>query len=144
MYKFVLQAHSGWAYIVLILLAIAVVNALIGASSKKVFGVNDRRISLMALVASHIQLVFGLLLYFTSPNGLEKIQAVGMGGMSAYDRLLALEHPTVNIIALVLITIGWSKHKRAAEDKKFRTVAIFYALGLICLLARIPWETWFA
>lgn len=144
MYKFTLQAHSGWAYIVLILLVIAVINAVIGLSSKKPFTVNDRRISLMALISAHIQLVFGLLLYFVSPNGLEKIQTLGMGNMTAFDRLLALEHPLINIIAIVLITVGWSKHKKAAEDKKFKSIAVFYALGLIFLLSRVPWETWFA
>lgn len=144
MYKFTLQAHSGWAYIVLIILIIAVINAIIGMSSKKPFTVNDRRISLMALIASHIQLVFGMLLYFVSPNGLEKIQSVGMGGMTPLDRLLALEHPLINIIAIVLITIGWSKHKKAADEKKFKSIAVFYALGLIFLLSRIPWATWFA
>ncbi len=144
MYKFILQAHSGWAYIVLILLAIAVINAFIGLSSRNPFTMKDRRISMIALVAAHIQLVFGVLLYFTSPNGLDKIQAVGMAGMTSFDRLLALEHPLTNIIALILITIGWSKHKRAADERKFRTIAIFYALGLLLLLVRIPWETWFA
>lgn len=144
MYKFTLQAHSGWAYIVLILLVIAVINAVIGLSSKKPFTVNDRRISLMALISAHIQLVFGLLLYFVSPNGLEKIQTLGMGNMTAFDRLLALEHPLINIIAIVLITVGWSKHKKASEDKKFKSIAVFYALGLIFLLSRVPWETWFA
>ncbi len=143
MYKFILQAHSGWAYVVLIMLIIAVINAFIGLASKNPFTLKDRRISMMALIAAHIQFVFGILLYFTSPNGLDKISALGMGGMSSYDRLLALEHPLTNIIALVLITIGWSKHKSAADDRKFRKISIFYGIGLLLLLSRIPWETWF-
>jgi hypothetical protein len=39
------------------------------------------------------------------------IKAVGMGGLTTESRLLALEHPLINIIAIALITIGWSKHK---------------------------------
>src|SRR6476661_805776 len=111
MYDFILKAHSGWAYVALIMLIIAVVNALIGLSAKNPFTVKDRTISLLALLSVHIQFVFGMLLYFTSPNGFQKIQSVGMGGMSAMDRLLALEHPAVNLIAIIVITIGWSKHK---------------------------------
>jgi hypothetical protein len=38
------------------------------------------------------------------------IKAVGMGGLTTESRLLALEH-LINIIAIALITIGWSKHK---------------------------------
>lgn len=141
-YKIILEAHSGIAYVALITIAIAVINSIIGISAKNEFKPKDRRIALFALIATHIQFVFGLILYFVSPNGLAKIKAVGMGGMQAYDRLLALEHPLVNLIAIVLVTIGWSTHKRADESKKFKKIAIFYALGLILLLSRIPWQTW--
>jgi len=141
-YKIILEAHSGIAYVALITIAIAVINSLIGISAKNEFKPKDRRIALFALIATHIQFVFGLILYFVSPNGLAKIKAVGMGGMSAYDRLLAVEHPFVNLIAIVLITVGWSSHKKADESKKFKKIAIFYALGLILLLSRIPWQTW--
>lgn len=143
MYEFILKAHSGWAYVALIFLIIAVVNAFIGISANNPFTPKDRRISMFALIAAHVQFVFGMLLYFSSPNGLDKIKAVGMSGMSAMDRLLALEHPLVNLIAIVLITIGWSKHKRAAEELKFKQIAIFYVLGLVLLLSRIPWQLWF-
>lgn len=141
-YKIILEAHSGIAYVALITITIAVINSLIGISAKNEFKPKDRRIALFALIATHIQFVFGLILYFVSPNGLAKIKAVGMGGMQAYDRLLALEHPLVNLIAIVLITVGWSTHKRAEENKKFKKIALFYALGLILLLSRIPWQTW--
>jgi hypothetical protein len=60
-------------------------------------------------------------------------------------RLTSMEHPLTNIIAVVLITIGWSKHKKLIDSKsKFKTFAIFYTLGLILILARIPWHLWFA
>ena len=141
-YKIILEAHSGIAYVALLTIAIAVINSIIGISAKNEFKPKDRRIALFALIATHIQFVFGLILYFVSPNGLAKIKAVGMGGMQAYDRLLALEHPLVNLIAIVLITVGWSSHKKADESKKFKKIAVFYALGLILLLSRIPWQTW--
>ena len=144
MLKFILETHSGFAFVVLLILLIAVINALIGFSAKNPFTSKDRRISLFALIAVHVQFVIGLILYFTSPNGLGKIKAVGMGGMSSFERLLALEHPLVNLIAIVLITIGWSKHKRAADASKFKSIAIFYSLGLLLLLSRIPWQNWLA
>lgn len=144
-YKIILEAHSGIAYVALFTLAVAAINALIGLSAKNEFKPKDRRIALFALIAAHIQFVFGLILYFVSPNGLAKIKAVGMGGMQAYDRLLAVEHPLVNLIAIVLITIGWSTHKRAAQSNvKFKKIALFFSLGLLLLLSRIPWNTWFA
>jgi len=44
---------------------------------------------------------------------------------------------------LVLITIGWSKHKKKMEaTDKFKTIAVFYGLGLVLILSRIPWGQW--
>jgi hypothetical protein len=68
-----------------------------------------------------------------------------MGGVmkDAQTRLYLVEHPFTNIIAIVLITMGWSMHKHQAEDgKKFSRIGIFYTLGLLLLLSRIPWDAW--
>ena len=144
MYNFILKMHSGWAYIALIMILIATINALIGASARNPFTAKDHRISLFALIAVHIQFLIGLVLYFTSPNGLDKIKSVGMAGMSAMDRLLAVEHPVLNLIAIVLITVGWSKHKKGPDSSKFKTIAIFYGIAFILLIVRMPWQNWFA
>ncbi len=144
MYDFIQKFHSGWAYLALLVLVIAVVNSLIGMSSKKDFTSKDRKIALFALIAIHTQLLVGFILYFVSPNGLDMIKAVGMGGLTTESRLLALEHPLINIIAITLITIGWSKHKKLiTSESKFKTFSIFYGLGLVLILSRIPWKIWF-
>jgi uncharacterized membrane protein len=137
--------HSYFAYIVLALLILATINALSGWLGKRDFRFDkDLRISLFALILSHMQLLIGLVVYFTSANGLKAIQTLGMGGLNAPARLLALEHPLINIIALVLITIGWSRHKKKTDDTaKFKSIAIFYGLGLLLILSRIPWTQWF-
>lgn len=123
--------HSYLAYVVLAVLVIAVINAIAGWLGKKDFTMQkDLRVSLFALILSHIQLLVGLLLFFTSTNGLKAIQTLGMGGLNAPARLLAVEHPFINIIALVLITIGWSRHKKFMEsNKKFKTISIFTVWG---------------
>ena len=142
--EIVKNLHSYLAYIVLIILIIAVINALIGWFSKKEFRFDkDLRISLFALIMSHIQLLVGLILYFVSANGLNAIKTLGMGGLNSAARLLAVEHPFINIIAIVLITIGWSKHKKTEDATlKFKRIAIFYGLGLLAILSRIPWSQW--
>ncbi|AWX44257.1 hypothetical protein HME9304_01257 [Flagellimonas maritima] len=139
------NVHSYLAYVVLAVLIFAVFNALIGWLGKKEFTMEkDLRISLFALILSHIQLLIGLIVYFVSPNGLKAIQVLGMGGLNSAARLLALEHPLINIIAIVLITIGWSSHKKKLESKaKFKTITIFYGLGLLLILSQIPWAQWF-
>jgi NADH:ubiquinone oxidoreductase subunit 2 (subunit N) len=140
MYHFIQKFHSGWAYLALLLLVLAVVNSVIGITSKKEFTAKDRKIALFGLIATHIQLVVGLILYFVSPLGL-----ASFGQMAESDiRIPSMEHPLVNIIAIVLITIGWSKHKKATTNEaKFKSIAIFYGLGLLLILSRIPWKLWF-
>lgn len=145
MYEIIYTLHSYLAYAVLLILILAVVNAISGLIAKKDFTLEkDFRISLFALILSHIQLLVGVVLYFISPKGFSAIQEYGMGGMTSALRLLAVEHPFINIIALVFITIGWSKHKKLMEaNRKFKTIAIFYGIGLLLILSRLPWGQWF-
>ncbi|MBU2948524.1 hypothetical protein [Zobellia uliginosa] len=144
MYEVIQVVHSYLAYIVLALLFFAVANAIMGLAGNKMFTMEkDFRLSLFTLILAHIQLLVGLILYFISPSGLQAIQALGMGGLNSASRLLAVEHPFINIIAIVLITVGWSRHKKFMEgNKKFKSIAIFYGLGLILILSRIPWSKW--
>jgi hypothetical protein len=140
MYTILQKAHSGWAYIALLILVIAVVNAIIGMTSKKEFTEKDRKIALFGLIGTHVQLLFGLILYFVSPLGLSSLGQMSDKAL----RLTSLEHPLINIIAITLITIGWSKHKKlTTSESKFKTFSIFYGLGLVLILSRIPWSMWF-
>jgi hypothetical protein len=140
MYHFLQKFHSGWAYLALLLLLVAVVNAIIGVTSKKDFAAKDRKIALFALIGTHTQLLIGILLYFVSPLG-----KAAFGQMSNAElRLTSLEHPLINLIAIILITIGWLKHKKLINSEaKFKTFAIYYGLGLLLILSRIPWNLWF-
>jgi hypothetical protein len=144
MYAALQMVHSYLAYIVLAVLFLAVANAIIGLVGNKVFNIQkDFRLSLFALIFAHTQLLVGLALFFVSQNGFKAIQALGMAGLNAPSRLLAVEHPFINIVAIILITIGWSRHKKFMEgNKKFRSIAIFYGLGLVLILSRIPWGQW--
>jgi NADH:ubiquinone oxidoreductase subunit 2 (subunit N) len=137
--------HSYWAYLAVLLLVIAFVNALIGLAKNKKFSDKDLRISLFTLIVIHIQLILGFIVYYVSPY-YESMREIGMGATmkDAVIRLYTVEHPLMMILAIVLITVGFSKHKKQTTDKgKFKTLAIFYGLGLLFVLSRIPWSHWF-
>lgn len=135
--------HSYWAYIVLLMLVVAIGNALLGKFMNKSFTIKDLRISLFALIVTHIQLLVGLILYFVSPRFSAWQEGVGAVMGDASLRLYLVEHPVTNILAVVLITMGWSMHKRQAESsKKFLRIGLFYLLGTVLLLSRIPWSEW--
>lgn len=130
--------HSYWAYIVLAVLIFAVINAIVGLLKKKEFTHKDFRLGLFALILTHIQLLIGLGTYIVGSwySFLSDMK-------NSATRLLALEHPLMMIIAIVLITMGWSKHKKQVKsESKFKSFAIFYGLALLIILSRIPWSNW--
>ena len=138
------DVHSYWAYLVLAILIFTVFNAITGVLKKRTFTDKDLRLGLFTLILSHIQLLIGLGWYFMSP-WYKALKANGSEVMAdKAARLLAVEHPLMMVIAIVLITIGWSKHKKKTEDTaKFKTFAIFYGIALLLILSRIPWSNWF-
>ena len=71
---------------------------------------------------------------------------MGMGEVMKNSTLRSniVEHPFTMIVAVALITIGYSKHKKKLTSKnKLKTIAIFYTIALILVLAKIPWNVWF-
>jgi hypothetical protein len=145
MYIVLQTLHSYWAYLTLLTLILAALNALFGFFGAKNFTLGkDLRISLFALIFSHIQFLLGGILYFVSPrfslwNELKMNEIM----TNPLARLYLVEHPTINILAIALITIGWSKHKKEENSRrKFGKISFFYTLALILILSRIPWDIW--
>lgn len=146
MYTGLLHLHSFWAYLVLGVLLVTVINSIAGLTGKKEFVSKDLRLALFSLIVTHIQLLIGLILWFVSPMGLNAIKNNGMGEVmkDSLLRLNAVEHPMMMIIAVILITIGFSKHKtKPTANAKFKTITTFYIIALVVLLSRIPWGQWF-
>ena len=134
--------HSYWAYLVLVVLILATVNALIKFFGDKEFDAKDFRISLFALITMHIQLLLGLIYWFT--RGYFDEMTVGEVMKNSGLRKLAVEHPITMLIAVALVTIGYSKHKKKLVSKpKFKVLAIFYTIALALVLYMIPWNQWF-
>ena len=129
------HTHSGLRWIALILLVYAVINALSRKGSGE-FSKKDKMVNLFAMVTLHVQLVLGLVLYFTSG----KVN-FGQGWMKEdLFRFYGMEHLVGMLAAIVLVTIGYSKAKRSeVAIQKHKYTLTFYALGLILILAFIPW-----
>ncbi len=136
MYLGLKHAHSGLRWIVLILLLAAVINGLMKMNSGKDYSSTDRKIGTFALIFTHIQILIGAVLYFLS----DKI-SYGEGWMAnSSTRFYGMEHIVMMVLAAILITVGNSKVKRHDTAKgKFKTTWIFYGIGLLFILAAIPW-----
>ena len=136
--------HSGWAYITLIILIFAVINAIIGLASKKEFTDRNLRIYLFTLIVSHLQLIIGFIAYFVSTQ-FAYVLDNGMGAAMKEPgiRLFVIEHPLMMILAITTLTVGFSKHKKLSNDSaRFKTIALYYGIALLFVLSRIPWAQW--
>jgi hypothetical protein len=133
MLKVLQHAHSGLRWVVLLLLIMAIAAAWRSWKSGAEW---NKKVSLFALIFTHIQLVLGLVLYFTSPY----VQ-FGAGVMKdAQLRFYTVEHIAMMLIAITLITIGYSRAKRkASPSESGKATFIFYLIGLILILVSIPW-----
>lgn len=136
-----IHAHSGLRWLALGILIYTVFNALL--KKNKEYQDGDKTVSIIALSLTHLQVVIGLVLYFIQKK--YELFSIAFDDtlpkeVKSEARLYALEHPLVMLIAAVLITIGHSKAKKAAESaKKFKLTYIFFGIGLILILSRIPW-----
>ncbi len=143
MYQGLLHTHWLLALLLLIVLTIAVLKSAAGFFGNGSFKKADNTLSLVSLILAHLQLVVGLVMYFQSPyfiGNLPMEQAMG----DATLRFYSVEHITINIIGIILITIGRSGSKKKDTDKKkFRHLLIFFGLGLLLILSRVPWERLF-
>jgi membrane protein DedA with SNARE-associated domain len=94
-------------------------------------------INLFALITVHTQLLIGLVQYFFTSS--KTNFSSGWMKVELY-RFYGMEHLVGMLIAIVLITVGYSKSKKAATDaEKFKKIKVFYLVGLILILASIPW-----
>lgn len=142
MYTGLLHTHNLFRWLVLIALVLAVGFAFAGWLGKRDWKKRDNIIGLLLTIFMDIQLLVGIILYaFVSPITKAAFADFGAAMKNTDLRFYAVEHILMMVIALVLIHIGRTKSKNATTPwKKHRTAAIFYTIGLLIILAAIPWE----
>lgn len=124
------HAHSGLRYVVLALLIAAVGIAIPKWQNNEP---GDSKIYTYALISCHVQLLLGFVLYFIS----SKVDFSMMG--ERLYRFFTVEHTTMMLIAIILITIGRVRSRKVEGGIKHRTILFYYAMGLVLIVASIPW-----
>jgi len=141
MYTILLATHSWVRWLVLACLLYAIYRAYKGWFSNSVFSPFDNKVRHWTATFAHIQLSIGIWLYFVSPivdyflhNFKEAIHLRQI-------RFFGMEHSSMMLTGITIITIGSMKAKRKTTDKeKFKTMAIWFTVGLVIILANIPWS----
>ena len=142
MYAILLNVHSYLRWLVLILGILAIYRGFKGAQSGAPFTESDRKSGLFFLISVHTQLLIGLLLYFVfSPITQAAFADFGAAMKDPAVRLIAVEHITVNILATILVTVAYSKNKKAIADaQKHKNAWLLFGIALLLILSRIPWS----
>ncbi len=141
MYHVLLVSHSVFRWLVLISLIISIILAIRGWVTKKKFDTLDNRFRNWTVSLVHIQFLIGIVLYSISPIIHYFFENFGEAVKISDIRFFAMEHSLMMILAVGLITFGSSSAKRKTEDiAKFKTMTIWFLIGLIVILVNIPWE----
>lgn len=140
MYKGLLDLHSLLRYIALLLLIITIIKAFSGWLGKKPYEPLDNKLSLFTLIAMHLQLVIGLVLYFISPIVQAGLSNMAVAMKDPVLRFWTAEHISLMIVAIALITIGRVSSKKANDSMiKHKKTAVFFLIGLLLIIVSIPW-----
>lgn len=134
MYPGLLHTHSALRYLVMLLLIVVILKSLSGVIGKKPFVKIDGQLSLFLLIATHLQFVIGLLLYFVSPFVIFGSQTMS----EKVTRYWTVEHIFGMFVAVALITIAHSTAKKLtdAQAKHMRRLTLNF-IALIVIIAVI-------
>src|SRR5689334_21672411 len=134
MYTTFLLLHSIVRYFVLIMLVVLVIKSLAGWLGKSAYTPGDNKISLFTLIMTHTQFLVGIILYFVSPF----VQFSSETMKDPAARYWTVEHISMMIIAVVLITVGRSTSKKIADGvARHKRLFIMNAIALLIIIAGI-------
>ena len=133
------HTHSGLRWLFLLIIIFAIVNAFRKWKSGEKFGAKDKVLNIITIALTHTMGIIGIVLFFISP----KIQFTEGFMKNDQIRFYLTQHTFGMVLAIILITIGYSKAKKAEEDKaKFKKTAIWFTISLLIVLISIPWPFW--
>ncbi len=143
MYTGLKHLHSFLPYLLLTVLVLALLKSFLAYRSNQAHTEAHRKTGLMVLILAHIQLVLGCILYFVSPMSKAGLGDMGAAMKDSTLRLYALEHPLMMILAIVFITMAYSKSKKDITDSlKHKVKWVYYLIAFVLILSRIPWSVW--
>ncbi|HRN17720.1 MAG: hypothetical protein WC972_01150 [Trueperaceae bacterium] len=137
MYDFVLTLHNYLRWIVLIVGLAAIIMAWAGVASKARWTPPQRNLGRLFTGVFDLQVLVGIVLYaFLSPITRAAFSDMGAAMKDSAIRFYVAEHLVGMVIAAIVVHIGAARGK--SKDSPLQA-AIFYTIGLLIVLAAIPW-----
>ncbi|MCU7614304.1 hypothetical protein N0B16_07630 [Chryseobacterium sp. GMJ5] len=141
-FNIMLQAHRGFAYLILLAIAVFIVALLM-----TMFGYSGkiskflRKSSLFTMIFFHTQAVIGLIMLFFFSPGFKAAKESGMLMKDSILRNTYVEHPTAMIIAAILLTIVNKKFK--TNEKLNMSWVIMALIAVALVLWAFQWKRLF-
>jgi cytochrome bd-type quinol oxidase subunit 1 len=135
MYTGLTHLHSLLRWLALIAIVVSIFQGLRGITKNIDYSKSANRWSLYTLITFHLQLVIGLILYFTQ-GWYAQIGEMG----NDIIRFYSLEHLLAMLIAIALVTVGRVTSKRGKTDRnKYKFQFWYYLIAFLITVANIPW-----
>jgi uncharacterized membrane protein len=135
-----LTLHNITRWIFLVLGIVVLVRSFSGWLKKSDYQDRDRKLSSMFAGIYDLQILLGIILYFTKGWAGVLMNAAGDVMKTASLRFFAVEHWLIMIIGAVIVHIASAKVKKISDSqKKYRLTAIWFAIAIILVLVSIPW-----
>ena len=100
----------------------------------------NKRANLLYLIALDTQFLIGAVLWLQSPLVMTARADMAVAMHDATTRFFVVEHPTLMLLALGAMHMGYALSKRGGTDlAKHRKSFIAFALSLVFIVAAIPW-----
>ncbi|PCJ66708.1 MAG: hypothetical protein COA58_04415 [Bacteroidetes bacterium] len=134
-----INAHSILRWAVLLFGLYAITKSARGVMRKQDYTPQHNMAATLFIASVHLQVLIGLLLYVSrdlAANFSNMSETMG----DSLLRFWTVEHSVGMILGAVLIQIGRTKSKKATEPiKKHKIALIFFSIGMLIILAMIPW-----
>ncbi|MXS72187.1 hypothetical protein GSF70_13275 [Flavobacteriaceae bacterium W22] len=137
-FNIMLQAHRGFAYLILLattVFVVALLAAMFGYSGK--ISKLLRKSTLFTMIFFHTQALIGLVMLFFFSPGFKAAKEAGILMKDAVARNTYVEHPTAMIIAAVLLTIVNKKFK--TNDRLNMSWVIMALIAVALMLWAFQW-----
>jgi len=142
MYLGILGLHSLLRWVLIILLLINIVRHVV--RKNMAFDGSDKKWSVLLIIATHTNLLAAIYLYFFGENGIKILEAqkYTMKDVmkTSWLRYWIIEHPTMMLLTIILITIGHIFSKKDIVTRKKRTIIYtLFSIAFIIIIAAAPW-----
>ena len=140
MYTPILHTHNTLRWVILALGIAVIIQAVQGFGGDRPYA-KARRTSVFFTAALHVQLLLGLALFGVSPFMKRVFGDMAASMADPSRRFFVAEHPTLMVIATILMTVGGLVAKNAKDDaSRHRKLGAFTLATFLLILAGIPWQ----